>query len=47
MLLNRFDCDRFREALVAQGFQIIETQTLGRDFAFFVADRPAPGDVRA
>jgi ubiquinone/menaquinone biosynthesis C-methylase UbiE len=44
---DRFDCDRFREALIAQGFQMIETRTLGRDFAFFVADRPAAGDVRA
>jgi ubiquinone/menaquinone biosynthesis C-methylase UbiE len=44
---DRFDCDRFREALVEQGFQMIETRTLGRDFAFFVADRPDPGDARA
>jgi ubiquinone/menaquinone biosynthesis C-methylase UbiE len=42
---NRFDCVRFRDALVEQGFQIIETRTLGRDFAFFVADRPASGDA--
>jgi ubiquinone/menaquinone biosynthesis C-methylase UbiE len=42
---DRFDCLRFRDALVEQGFRIIETRTLGRDFAFFVADRPAPGDA--
>ncbi len=44
---NRFDCVGFRDALVEQGFQIIETRTLGRDFAFFVAERPGTGDVRA
>jgi len=44
---DRFDCVRFRDALVEQGFQIIETRTLGRDFAFFVADRPACGDAHA
>jgi ubiquinone/menaquinone biosynthesis C-methylase UbiE len=42
---DRFDCDEFREALLAQGFRIAETRTLGSDFAFFVADRPACGDA--
>jgi len=42
---DRFDCDGFREALLAQGFEVVVTRTLGRDFAFFVADRPASGDA--
>jgi len=44
---DRFDHDAFRDALVAQGFQVIETRGLGRSFAFFVADRPADDVGRA
>ena len=32
---------------VNHGFGMNETPTLGADFAFFVAERPGPGDVRA
>ncbi len=42
---DRFDLARFREALEVQGFQIVETRTLGRDFAFFVADKPSLRDA--
>ncbi|MCP5067113.1 MAG: class I SAM-dependent methyltransferase [bacterium] len=41
---DRFDLARFRDALASQGFRIVETRTLGRDFAFFVADKPGPRD---
>jgi hypothetical protein len=43
--MDRFGCARFRDALLGQGFRIIETRTLGLDFAFFVADRLACGDA--
>ena len=36
---DRFDHDDFRDALAAGGFEVVETRSLRRDMAFFVADK--------
>ncbi|MBW1684029.1 MAG: class I SAM-dependent methyltransferase [Deltaproteobacteria bacterium] len=36
---NRFDHDGFRDALAAEGFQLVATRTLWNRFGWFVADR--------
>ena len=38
---DRFDHDRFREALVEAGFRVVATRTLWDRFGWFVADREA------
>ena len=36
---DRFDVPLFREGLLEAGFRVVGARTLGRDFAWFVADR--------
>ncbi|MBW2421394.1 MAG: class I SAM-dependent methyltransferase [Deltaproteobacteria bacterium] len=37
---DRFDHDEFRDALASGGFEVVATQPVRRDMAFFVADKP-------
>ena len=37
---DRFDHDDFRDALSGGGFELVATRKLGRNMAFFVADKP-------
>lgn len=43
---DRFDHDRFRDALRDAGFDVIGTSEMWGQFAWFVADKPSHEDIR-
>jgi ubiquinone/menaquinone biosynthesis C-methylase UbiE len=42
-MVDRFDHDSFRDGLAACGFDVVATRSMGRQFGWFIADRPRGG----